>query len=54
MYATGAVVNGSVDGRANGEESLDADSVGPMEQAAVAAAHAAVAHAMAGTYEEVE
>ena len=53
MHTTGAVVNGSVDGRANGEESLHADSVGP-EQAAVAAAHAAVAHAMAGTYEEVE
>ena len=54
MHAAGAVMNGSVDGRGNGEEPLDADAAGSMEQEAVAAAHAAAAHAMAGTYEEVD
>ena len=54
MQAAGAVMNGSVDGPGNGEEPLDAEAAGPMEQEAVAAAHAAVAYAMAGTYEEVD
>jgi len=54
MHATGAVVHGSVDGLGNDEETRDDDAAGPMEQEAVAAAHAAAAQAIAGTYEDVE
>ena len=53
MHNSGASVNGSVEDDGNGEEASDADAAGPVEQEAVAAAHAAVAHAMEGVYEEV-
>ena len=58
--ATGAVPQATVAGasssppdNANAEEPSDVDAGGPLERAAVAAAHAAVAHAMEGVYEEL-
>lgn len=53
VHPTGAVVNGSFNGQGTGDEPVVADAVGSVEHEAVAAAHAAAAHAMAGTYEEV-
>ena len=54
MHISGANVNLSAADHSNGEEPSDADAPGPVEQAAVAAAHAAAAHAMLGVYEDTE
>jgi len=52
--ATVAGASGSTPGNFDAEEPSDDEAGGPLERAAVAAAHAAVAHAMDGVYEELD
>ena len=50
--ATGA--SGSTPESVDGEEDSDGGAAGPLDDAAVAAAHAAAAHAMEGVFEELD
>jgi len=53
MHTSGASVKCSVEDYGNSEEAPDADVAGQVEQETVAAAHAAVARAAEGVYQEV-
>jgi len=52
--ATVAGASGSTHNNADAEDPVDDEAGGLLERAAVAAAHAAVAHAMDGVYEELD